>query len=114
MIRKIVVVGLVSGYLTVTLLGHYEFLAHLLNSGPESQQVTSEKKSQPIDSRPYWTQKKHLPISTKASEWLAETASATARFFYDQTLVNTRVPPTTDLPAKIFHLPYKPRDPPSA
>jgi hypothetical protein len=113
-IRHIIVLGLTVGYLTVTLLGHYGFLAHLLNTGAECQQVTSEKKSQPIDSRPYWTQKKHLPLSTKTPEWLAETANTASHFFFDQAFGKTRVPPSTDLPGKVFYVPYQPRDPPSA
>ena len=61
----ILVVVLVTCYLVVALTGHIAVLSVVLNSAGDSQCVTPEGKSKPIDSKPVWTQRKHIPTTPK-------------------------------------------------
>ena len=105
---------LIAGYLSVSLVGHLDVLRSLINTGGESHQVTSAKKSRPIGSGPYWTQRKHLPSSTKKAEGASETVLSTAQAPNDQNLAVIRISAIAFLPAQLVYPPHRPRDPPSA
>jgi hypothetical protein len=114
MMRHIIFIGLTAGYLAVALFGHFEALAHLINGGCEPQRVTSAKKTSPIDSHPFWTQKKHLPVSTQKIEAPAETARSTTLLLFNQGCEIVPFSLSAFLSAESAYPPFRPRDPPSA
>jgi hypothetical protein len=104
---------LIASYAFIAAVGPFEILRHVLNSGAHSHQLASAKKSQPIDDRPIWTQRKHIPSPTKV-DVPQEAALSSIEFPEDRSFVSIEAgrPP---IPAvDLSQLPSKPRDPPSA
>jgi hypothetical protein len=112
---KHVVLGvLIPGYLAVALAGHLEVLRALINTGGEPHQITSEQKSRPLDSRPYWTQRKHLLPSTEKVEGPSELTCSIPESTGDWSFTVFQICSFTSLSARPVFPPYRPRDPPSA
>jgi hypothetical protein len=103
----------IASYAYVVTAGPFELLRHVLNSGTHSHQLASEKNSQPLDDRPIWTQRKHIPSSTKV-EVPQETVLSSIEFPEDRSFVSIEAGRPTIPAANLSQLPSKPRDPPSA
>lgn len=103
----------IASYAYVVTVGPFEILRHVLNSGAHSHELSSAKKSQPLDDRPIWTQRKHIPSSTKV-EVPQETILSSIEFAEDRSFVSIEVGRPTIPAANLSQLPSKPRDPPSA
>ena len=112
--KHIVLAGLIAGYLIVTLSGHLQVLASVINSGGEPHQVTSAKKSHPIDSRPVWVYKKHLLPPTKKVEAPTEATLSITPSRPTPAFVIIQAPADSTVNLHFVYLPYRPRDPPSA
>lgn len=105
---------LIAGYLSVALAGHLDVLGRFINSAGTPHQVESAKESRPIDSRPSWTQRKHLPPSTTKVECPSEAILLIAEAPSEWSFADIRVSVTISAPAQTTYPPYRPRDPPSA
>ena len=112
--KHIVLAVLLAGYLVVSLGGHLQILASVINSGGEPHQVTSAKKSHPIDSRPVWVYKKHLLPSIKKVEGPTEATLSIAHSPSSPAFVILQAPADSTVNLHSIHPLYRPRDPPSA
>jgi hypothetical protein len=104
---------LIASYAFIATVGPFEILRHVLNSGAHSHQLASEKNSHPLDDRPVWTQRKHIPSSTKV-EVPQETVLSSIEFPEDRSSVSIEAGLPTIYAPNLSQLPSKPRDPPSA
>ncbi len=104
---------LIASYAFIAAVGPFEILRHVLNSGAHSHLLASEKNSYPIDDRPIWTQRKHIPSSTKV-EVPQETVLSSIEFPKDRSYVLIEIVRPAIPAADLSQLPSKPRDPPSA
>jgi hypothetical protein len=105
---------LLAAYLLVAFASHFEVLGRLVNTAGQSHQIAAAKKSRPIDSRLYWTQKKHLFSSRRNVESPSEAAFSIPESPHDRTFAATCISAFGFLSRQPLRLPYRPRDPPSA
>ena len=103
----------IASYAFIAAVGPFEILRRVLNSGTHTHQLASEKESHPLDNRPVWTQRKHIPSPTKV-ELPPETVLSSIEFPEDRSLVSIEAGRPAIPAADLSQLPSKPRDPPSA
>lgn len=112
-LRNEILCILIASYAYAAAIGPFEILRHVLNSGAHSLQLSSAKKSRPIDDRPIWTQRKHIPTPTKV-EVPQETILSSIEFPEDRSFVSIDAGRPSIPAVNLSQLPSKPRDPPSA
>jgi hypothetical protein len=113
MARRTIIDGLIGGYLLVALSWHLEALGSFLNSSGEPHHIASAGKTRPIDSRPCWTQWKHIPLSSK-SEDSPEVFVATTKVPHDPLSYVIRIPSGSSLAPQSEYYFCSTRSPPVA
>jgi hypothetical protein len=113
MARRAITSGLIAGYLLVAVSWQLEALGSFLNTSGELHHVTSARKSRPIDSRPYWTQWKHIPLSPKSGDQ-PQLLLPSAQVRHDPVVHVVRITTGSSLAPQSEDHPNNPRGPPSA
>ncbi|MBA4385292.1 MAG: hypothetical protein C0410_11195 [Anaerolinea sp.] len=98
-------------YLNVSLLTHFAILGCFVNGGGNLFLVADEKKSRPIDSRPYVIPTKHIAISARV-EVPSEASISTLQFPTTGSFRYDNVNSTMVLYSSGEYRRYRPRDPP--
>jgi hypothetical protein len=106
----LVVCCVLVGYLFIATAGHISLLSNVLNSTGTSQSISVEGKSRPIDTKPVWTQRKHIPSSIKIEVPAAGLVVVTQPPLEDRSVPLVTIVPRVDSQLEEFH-PYLPRDP---
>jgi hypothetical protein len=98
-------------YLNVSLLTHFAILGSFVNGGDKISLAADEKKSRPIDSRPYIIPTKHIAFSARV-EVPSDASISTLQFPTTGSFRYSNVNSTMVLYLSGEYRRYLPRDPP--
>ncbi len=104
---------LIIAYLFVVLFGQQEVLSKILIPGSKPQYIGNTHPSKPIDSRPYWTVRKHITTSSRVVI-VVDAISSSLQYPEYICFVIVKPESFTITPQQSSYLRSRPRDPPLA